>query len=885
MRQKAVNIQGISSYLGASSVTDGQCLDVINARNVNGVIKPVNKEKIVAKLLEGTSLQDESKIINIYFHAKAKRYILIFKEDDGLYFFEYDENLSLLGSMSLENNTSVIGVSFIGNIMAISDEEKTTFYLFRDNEYEYLGERPPMPNLNIQVKRFSFISDYDIGFDTNPTEESNRDYIAKGQIDACIKKGNELGFFIDRVFVRYAYRLYDGSYIMHSAPMLIEDDSQEFGYKSSNIETRVTGDAGDRKCNVYVKMFSLNYSMKIDPIIEKWKDIIVAVDVFCSNNIQTKTSVDGIQPRFEKEWNPGDWAETGIVHVTDPNLIDSKVSIYVDNVALRDEILGVSNFYLAASFDIKGEKMEEEIYKNKSKDVFSLNPELTDDNYSHVSYSSMAPYVYNSKLHLAGVIERLFDGYGEDAFCDWGILSEGYEGNVKTEKVSDVSVYTSIKTNQGVMVVKKEFDSLTYPFARMLSYPDNRAFKMQIIFKREGSQTYNSITMPLTAHKYLNISYYLNPTQTRNTTIESTEENRFYGISSDSSISIETLNGDLPTVKNKLERPNVLKVSKVDNPFFFPNESTYTVGEETIIGLSSISEPLSTGQVGQFPLYVFATDGIYSMEVDTTGELTYKNVSSLERHVCNNKESITPAVGGVFFTTDQGVMYLSGSTVKNISDSIKYNKAGTTDPLLTKIYGIESMSCIDSDIDSYLKSGKIRIMYLYKTNEIIISNDAKDYSYKYCPSTSFWYRVNTSYTSFVNVYPEGYAVRDGIIYDIDVEDPEEYNSILIISLPMNLESTNHKKIIQSVLRCDLYVKNRLGVYIMGSLDGQKFDLVSLKEIVSEDDVRHCIDLVTKMKRSKSYKYFSFAITGNLQVKSNINYVGFNIDDSMTNRLR
>ena len=127
MRQKAVNIQGISSYLGASSVSDGQCLDIYNARNVNGVIKPINKERVVANLLEEISGTDPSKIIGVYYHAEAKRYIVLYEEDDGYSFIVYDDNVSFIETVRLGSISPVVSANFIGNIMIISHDRQPIF--------------------------------------------------------------------------------------------------------------------------------------------------------------------------------------------------------------------------------------------------------------------------------------------------------------------------------------------------------------------------------------------------------------------------------------------------------------------------------------------------------------------------------------------------------------------------------------------------------------------------------------------------------------------------------------------------------------------------------------------------------------------------------------
>lgn len=886
MQQKAINIQGISSYLGPSSVADGQCIDVVNTRNVGGMIKPVCKEKIVADLMAEISGTDPNGIVDVYFHAKAKRYIALYNDGNGFSFIEYDDKYSFIGNYSFPDKTDVVSLNFIGNIMVVFHVDKTVFYLFRDNKYEYLGEKPPMPVLRMSIERKIYKHTHSVDYAKVPSEEKYWMYAIKGMVDACIYKGNKDSCYLDRTLVRFALRMYDGSYVMHSGIYLVEDDCafhyRDVGgdewttFKDSNIFYNIV--TGESKVYAWVKMFKLDYHMSNLTGLDKWRDLIVGIDVFTTRSIRSETERKGVFP-IKEDKPTSEGAIT--INIEDKNLISEKVSYYDRDDDLRAKILSEANFYKVASFDLKGNRIESNSITDTSDENLALLPTLTDDNGTHDSLASLYPYVYNSKLHLGGCKQRLFAGYDSTQFIEYGFYKNDAPGD-KTlipdqNDRTEIDIYVYLKTLDGDKVVRYSSSEGYIPHARFLCYPDYRAYQMVMYYVDPADGKKYKVTYPLTKHEKLNMSYFMNPMMPKG------EKN---SVSLKSGINPELIS-TIPDIKvdNLINRDNVLKVSKVDNPFFFPNDSTYTIGEERIIGLASVSTALSTGQVGQFALYVFATDGMYSLDVDPTGKLTYKSVSDIGRYVCNNPKSITPAIGGVFFTTDQGVMYIAGSEVKNISSSIKYNRNTPLCPLIHQIYQINGIDTVSS-FTSFFSSVNIRMAYLYKTNELIIVNDRiQEYSFKFCLETGFWYRINQSYTKFLNAYPDCFAFRGGALYDIDLDSHEGENSILILSGPMSLESTNHKKIFQSVLRCDLYVKGSVGFYLMGSLDGEIYNLIGLKEIVDTESIRHCVDLVTKMKRSNSYKYISFAIAGTLQAISSINHVGITFDDSMTNRLR
>ena len=111
----------------------------------------------------------------------------------------------------------------------------------------------------------------------------------------------------------------------------------------------------------------------------------------------------------------------------------------------------------------------------------------------------------------------------------------------------------------------------------------------------------------------------------------------------------------------------------------------------------------------------------------------------------------------------------------------------------------------------------------------------------------------------------------------------------------------HKRILQTALRgvvkralSDLYLRGEpvmfrgesldifsdVGFYVLGSNDTEHFFLISGKESIV--DIR---DLVTKMNKSKAYKYFMIALVGGVRSDVSLNYVEMIADESYGNRLR
>ena len=314
-----------------------------------------------------------------------------------------------------------------------------------------------------------------------------------------------------------------------------------------------------------------------------------------------------------------------------------------------------------------------------------------------------------------------------------------------------------------------------------------------------------------------------------------------------------------------VETNNILKVSAVDNPFYFPTAQTYKF-EGEIVGLASNAEAISTGQFGQYPLFVFTDTGIWAMGVDTSGQGAYTTQSPFSREVCNG--AICPVSGGVVFSTDKGVMVISGGQVADLSaaldgfevDFFKYNA-----DMWNAIFAKAGKGAVVNPVPirEYIKSAVIAYNYHY--NEIIVSNKAKGYSYVYSLTNKVWSVVDMVFDLTTNKYPELVVLDkgDGAMYTFG--DGEAENNVVVITRPFTLGSLDFKRIRQAGLRTTY--EGELNFYVLGSNDGAEFKCITGKEaaeVKGEDgEVKTRRDLITAMSRSKQYKYFAIAIAGQM----------------------
>lgn len=271
--------------------------------------------------------------------------------------------------------------------------------------------------------------------------------------------------------------------------------------------------------------------------------------------------------------------------------------------------------------------------------------------------------------------------------------------------------------------------------------------------------------------------------------------------------------------------PNGLKVSKTDQPMFFPVENTYQVGSAEILALMSNTIAVGTGQTGDAPLYVFCKDGVYALYVDSSGQMAYPNARILARDVCNNPRSVTPIDAGVVFTTDRGLMMIAGEQVQEIGapaegDVVQFWNAGSVDyskiatASMQQIAGLPSELCSTTDFLTYLQdkgtSGKAAIInYNHNMRELMVSNPNYPYSYV-LDREGNWSRRDYSAAQYVNNYPTSYRVdANGHFFKVDDEGDantslehrkEADNKIFYLSNVIKLDSIGFKQAYRFVVR-------------------------------------------------------------------------------------
>lgn len=718
-----------------------------------------------------TSWSPTSMPVFLYVHKVADRDIYIgygnasntgaTVQNELIYGIVQNKVFYLWGILGL-TYTNTMQVTSVGKTLVVNDGTEIKYFLWKPeaNQYSTLGIIPE-PKIKFGVvpgiygtlgntyKSSTLSADGILEvknnqpsiITNNSTAQESYNDLVLGLYSRCLKSVKHDNCFAEPFSVRYALEMYDGSYIYQSAPQMI------FPAVTCNCSADLL-DSGKVRMIVYAYYLAL----KAEYDYSEWSDIIKRVVVFASDgeNLYDTTGDQSVTPAASLQSGGTLCADSismsggqSAYNTTTGKIV---VSPIVDNsrkygqIYIRESTTGTlrpflplrSRSYLkildglasnsvyyklftldlvkSGSWESASRYMEEHVVEN-----LVTQEQMTDDYYSHTSKGAKNIFSYNGRLILGNVLRGFFDGFGEFI---------GYDNN--NQYSYNIVVY--VKTPSGVRTVHKQVD--TYEkMGLYFFYPDPRAYKADI-FLLSGASWRLYKELDLKEHPGLNGAYYIEQpivSETEPSTSSSTEPPENYDSTP------EKLGSQVWT-------------SEVNNPFLFKAEGNMTVGNGDITGLSSITQALSQGQFGQYPLIIFTDEGIWAASTGSTGLFTAAHPMS--REVCNSPKSITQTDGAVFFASAKGLMVVVGSQVKCVSEQLSGRADGDN---------ISGTSFAD-----FL--GSAFIAYDYRDSLLWLFNPStgfEEYCYIYSIKSGTFskYYFNNAIEHVVNNYPD-YLLQD-----------------------------------------------------------------------------------------------------------------------------
>lgn len=907
---KEIKYGGYTAVPSDYECPDGDLALSLNLINESGHLVAVNPPKTILNLQSG------EKVIYIHNVTGQNNYILLRgNADQSFELFWLEKKDGTTDTATAEHIVTMEGlldVSSIGNTLIFALKTGLKYIIWKDSDYSILGTRPPFISIDFGM---SFVGnavehkEYDLPAMCAPAYPRPRkvtdSQLAEltqaiyGLLNPVVTdKIISRGYFYQPFFVRYAYRLYDGTYSWHSAPILMLPNVMPpwIGYADDGSAATASGDSTIKATfTTRIPYFSLDYRILSDGLdeLKMWTGLVVGIDIFVSAPIYTYdqskdltgTGITDYRSMLLQSWRQsignsvdnedvpnsiftGHYAASVDGQYIDHHAATSgdTAAIYMADIKLHErfheKVRDVHDFYKIAEIKIDTLNAMSSMTSLKliDKDMTALvtKETLPDDYQSHCNIIASSLYSYNSRFNLAGIKISPAEPYPLRSCTQFS-----NPDNSPIAATVRITIWTRMN---GVLCYAAhnggmESDMFYNPdnnFPRYIYYPDASAYKMEIYI----SET-QKLIIDLTPHDFLNGAYFYNNNIDSDCVIENTAP-----------VTVEC--ADTVTVANKIY------TSEINNPFYFPILGINTVGSGEILRLSSAAKALSQGQFGQFPLYAFTTDGVWAMEISATG--TFIARQPVTRDVCINPAAITQLDSSVLFPTDRGLMLISGSQTKCISEPINSTTPLTLlnlpqfgDCLLSRF----TQNSPDSDrlmpippFVSILKD--CGIVYDYTNQHIILFFKNLPYSYLFSLKSQSWGIMYATFKDALNSYPEALAITlDNKVVDFShTADAAIPIQGLFVTRPLKLDAADILKTVDTVIQRGNFHKGHVQSVLYGSRDLHSWHLIWSSK-----------DHYLRGFRGSPYKYFRIAVIATLNADESIYGASVQFTPRLTNQPR
>lgn len=888
-----IKYSGFSAVPSDYECSDGSLAVSINLLPEDGALKPILAPSEVMQLQDG-------EIVKFIHKTSSFTHYIILDPATNIVSWT-DDGTASTQLYNFTKSRTIHNINAIGNTIVILADNGMHYFLWKSvsEGYLYLGTHMPECPISFGLqgsveKTDKFSVSVSVPQSQEELTEEQQDVVTNpilAKVNKFIaEKSVNAGRFMYPFFVRYAYRLYDGSLTMHSSPILMPCCTS--GCPLAPFKTLTVNSGTIKSINdivIIAAFHELDYavknSSKLDEL-KKWKDIVQSIDIFISKPIYTYD-----QNRKIKDLaSHGVGSSTICKHVNQHNSIDK--NRYPAKYAVRDmvgmfyntypdedrtlylglglpyksdeqieaDLRSTSQFYYLKSIkleDLKTERTKVPIETDYLQSLVAREV-MTDDYDSHDRLAPTYSFGYNAKLNITGIRKKLYSNYETgDMVCysDAQIEAELFNESAYLKPNHNYMLYFFIKQEGKEIVVEGNSSALAIDHEFFyLYYPNTNAYK--VVINDVTANTYKEYI--LERHGFLNGAYYFGGF-------------RFFAKGKEVSSVVATSN-------NEIYLPNKIYTSEVNNPFYFPVLGINTVGTGTILGISTAAKALSEGQFGQFPLYAFTSEGVWALEVSSTG--TYSAKQPITRDVCINPDGITQLDSAVLFPTDRGIMLISGSQTQCISEAInsEYPFDALRLPGFDKLHTIlghepATDKCLPTlPFTKFLK--QCRMLYDYVHQRVIVYAPGITYAYVFSLKTNQWGMMFSNIVSHLNSYPDALAMdtKNAVLnFSVPVTDTVK---CLYVTRPLKLEAANVLKTVASVIQRGLFRKGNVSTALYGSRDLQNWHLVWSSK-----------DHYLQGFRGSPYKYFRIAGVATLSPDENIYGASAEFTPRQTNKPR
>ena len=839
-------------YRSPSAANEGELSECVNLTPKNGELVTLQPPVPI-----GISAPSENHVLK-YIHtitSDLKNYIFA-SSDDIISVSSKGGNQTIMSGKGEVNE-----ITSVGNTLVISTETALLYALYKEGSYKTLGSKPPVIDISFLLngekatttqEKVSLPESVEY-LDSNQTEElseSNKNALNNkvfAHVNTFISGEAEKGNFTSSFFVRWAYTMLGKTY-MASPPVLMRVNEGFFPLVRYMLNS-------NKELSFYMEAYTAklicSFGTNVVSTLEDWKDIITGIEIYVSKPISMYDQNGEVKELSRKSSDTISYSVMDLpieIDGTDEGIYAKRklstgagylTGFHKDKESYYKQFVNSSLFYMIRRFNFEDINSWNYVL-NGSLDNIETLPQLPNSGFQEFdSYIPEGMFVYNGRLNMYGVKEKKYPfpignlvQYTNGFDVDGSETMKTYQWKIRF-----------VKSSGEQLEITSEKSSYFYEDPTYLFYPDSNIDK--VIVERNDGTTAEWATLPMNSHPYLQGSYWFN---------------NFEGLSwSKTGTKLE------PT-ESVVNEPNKIYTSDVNNPFIFPLEGINSVGTGDIIGLSTVTQALSQGQFGQFPLYVFSTSGIWAMEVNEEG--LYSSVHPISRDVCNNKRSITQIDTAIIFSTDNGLKLLYGSDVQDISSKMNNENIDETDyNVLEDFSGL-----FVKDTDEFvimLKNCSISYDYSHGLVHIYPSGAEKHFVYnlengEY--STYIGHEGNI--VSSVNDYPGMISQIGNELYSYQKQQSDTVRKGVLITRPISLSDPLSMKVINDIKLIYHKTKEntRCRYAMFASNDGNKW-------------------IRRTSLRGHSFKYFRFVIYTEMSDTDALQGMSIMYDYRRTNKLR
>ena len=539
MQQKSIFPTGLVRNTPDEATVDGALLEAINTRNKDGARRSV-----------GLKVEDSSMLINItgtnrvYYHPNSNLYICSVLRGSNYVIELWQANSSggTIQSFAINpshattyiqisvGSTDDLIISHAGNFVFCSSlSAKQSWILYWDSANNTFVELEKLLPIRFAAGTFN-ITKIECKYDTTGLTTNKEKYDAiVGEFTKIIAEQRKNGLFNGHIAFRYAFKLFDGSFVMHSEPFYVKGGYVYRDVSSGGINGLYVNYTSGTEATIYNDDTSANERLVLDQVRLYVDATGVLTRLQQWDNLKLIRSVCVYASSIHEGYS---------IPETELGLITHSGFTFFPYKQDLSPVIDPQSMFLIKEWTVS-ELTSEFTYDIPDLTDIELNEAISVDNFTHHKYLPGCIYAYNNRYHFGNIITSVgdplsnafrlyFSSTNHDIVPDSDIKNLICNGFVTHSSVpSSFKVYATVEilTDNGIKKKTVEITDNVYEKTEVIGglsltsytlllnpviiYPDSRARRIVISTKNTvGGFIQNLHTIDLKPSTWSNFSYH-----------------------------------------------------------------------------------------------------------------------------------------------------------------------------------------------------------------------------------------------------------------------------------------------------------------------------------------------------------------------------------------